>query len=541
MPTYTYSNGNFSSTTNIVNGMAYTQNIMMLGATGSGCGDKPCPQGYSLYFPCLKNITRGEDACFEFYVVDNAMKDVVDLREVEALTISLTGNFGCPLGTYTYPGENSYIKPLQTQTYKHVVDENFVRREVYTLTAVSIDEGFGEMPESNMAGTVGLFYEGGTVRLEAFDTRSYIFVGWSDLDSEMEDECDDMFVTNDRVISFEIHKDTNLAAIYRRRRSFRIHTVEDRAFYKYRTTDGADAVLHDGLVVEEGRHLLVRAMPKNNLVFSGWDGSGLGNSVHTDTDNIVMEVEAGSDIVLDISAAPLDGGDFSELNFMNHTFDGLVSLFGMDVHDDTYVEHTVTENTLSDALVYSGDDISDAFGVCVPSGHGRLHKYHAGANCLLKFGDTDGDGWLDIPNPGISDTTVVEVFCAKYDKDSGCSISVSLDGIESQNEELSDGLQRVFFTFGETGFETMRISSIGEIFPVETTGQCLVDRFVISDIVVVDKGKAALCLPGSVTAGFHRGKITVTGAVMIGGKTYGLPCTMAGTVTGNPVINTIIT
>ena len=213
MPTYTYNNGNFSSTTNIVNGISYTQNVMMLNSTGNGCGDNPCPQGYSLYFPCLKNITRGEDACFEFYVVNNAIKDVVDLRDVDALSITLTGNFGCTLGTYTYPSDDNYIRPLQTQNYKSVLDEGFLERKKCNLTVISVNTNLDEISEYNIDGAVGRYFEGDMVSLEAFDTESYIFVGWVDIDSDLDDDCDDYFLSTDRLISFEIHDDKNIAAV----------------------------------------------------------------------------------------------------------------------------------------------------------------------------------------------------------------------------------------------------------------------------------------------------------------------------------------
>ena len=45
---------------------------------GNNCGvNNECGFGYSLYFPCIKTITRGENACFDFYIVDNSTKEEV--------------------------------------------------------------------------------------------------------------------------------------------------------------------------------------------------------------------------------------------------------------------------------------------------------------------------------------------------------------------------------------------------------------------------------------------------------------------------------
>ncbi len=148
MPIYNYNNGNFSSTTNIVNGVAYTQNVTMLGGNNGGCGDNNvCPQGYSLYFPCLKNITRGEDVCFDFYVSDNEKQDTVDTRTIDGLTINLNGRFGCSLGTYQYPGD--YISNLQTEDYKIVSDETFKPRDFYRLNLFTIDDKGNTLDHDN--------------------------------------------------------------------------------------------------------------------------------------------------------------------------------------------------------------------------------------------------------------------------------------------------------------------------------------------------------------------------------------------------------
>lgn len=548
MPTYTYNNGNFSSTTNIVNGISYTQNVMMLNSTGNGCGDSPCPQGYSLYFPCLKNITRGEDVCFEFYVVNNATKDVVDLRDVDALSITLTGNFGCTLGTYAYPSDDNYIRPLQTQDYKSVLDEGFLERKKCNLTVISVDTNLDEISEYNIDGAVGMYFEGDMVSLEAFDTESYIFVGWVDIDSDLDDDCDDYFFSIERSISFEIYGDKNLAAVYRNRRTFKITTVETNSFYSY-YKDGDELPINNGHIVKEGEYIIVRSIPVN-CVFSNWNKDGIGESWHTNENNIVMQIKVSSDIKLNIdidedivSGSDLSGdeNDYFDLNFIGIPFKKLISIHNIKKDNDLIEEHKLTKNILSEDLVYFDEmDVLDVFDSCTPVGYENIYCYAVGENTILKMGDKYNNGYIKLSNPGIKDKTIVEIYCMKHSDCESCLISISLDDEETQIEETVDSdFTRLMFTFDKKDFETMTISTIGEIFPEEKPGYCFIDRIVVSDMVIIDKGKAALCLPGSVTKTFHRGKITATGAVMIGGSSYGLPCTRVGTVTNTPVINTI--
>ena len=84
---------------------------MYIFGNNTGCSvNNECEYGYSLYFPCIKTITRGENACFDFYIVDNATKEEIDLREVDDITLNVSGRYNCNFGSFSYP-EN--IKSLQ--------------------------------------------------------------------------------------------------------------------------------------------------------------------------------------------------------------------------------------------------------------------------------------------------------------------------------------------------------------------------------------------------------------------------------------------
>lgn len=549
---YSYSNGNLTTNMAVVNGMPYMQNIMMLNGTGSGCGETTCSQGYSLYFPCLKNITRGEDVCFDFYVVDNASKDVVDLRKVDALTITLGGAFGCTLGTYSYPSDDNYIRPLQSQEYKSVMNEGFKERPSRYLTVSIVNTNFDEIDEKGVEGNVGEYFDGEIVELEAFDTDSYIFVGWVDIDAENDVECDDYFYSTERSISFEIHRDMNLAAVFRKRRKFKINVYERNSFFSY-FRNGEEKPLHNGHIVEEGKHILVRSLPFN-CIFLDWNASDFGDSTHTRTDMIVIEIEVKSDISLKINNMDIQEGEnivsensndeqvsLFDLNFIGFSFRDIINECGIEPHNDVFETHQLSENEPNRELVFiKNADISSLFENSKPVDFERLYCYYMGNNCILRFGDKEGNGYVDLPNPGIEEETIVEIYANKYNSMVESSISIELDDNESQIQEIiNDGINKLTFSFENTDFQKMRISSFGEIFPEEKPSQCLIDRIDISDLVIIDKGKATLCLPGSITAKFHRGKITATGAIMVSGSTHGLPCAMVGTVNGNPIINVI--
>lgn len=530
--TYSYSNGNLSSSTTFINGIPYTQNIMMLNGTGAGCGDAPCPQGYSLYFPCLKNITRGEDVCFEFYVVNNETRDVVDLRTVEALTITLTGNFGCVLGTYMYPSDDGYIRPLQTEEYKHLIDENFTERPFRYLSVTLVDENIDEISEKGVDGKIGKYFDGDTVELNAYDTSSYIFVGWIDIDAEYDSECDEFYLSTDSKLTFEIKRDMNIAAVYRKRKKFKISLYQGNSTFSY-LKNGKEKPLYDGYNVEEGKHIIVRTKPFNEM-FLDWGASELGESKCSEIENILLKIEVLSDIFLKINGLSLESDDelsLYDLNFIEFSFNDLLNNLNMNTDDDVFEDHELVENDPSyEIKFFENVDISKVFDECKPTDYDKLYCYYSGPNCILRFGDNEGNGFVEFTNPGIETETILEVYCMKYG-DNNSSVSVSLDDTESQVQKIeSKNFDKLIFDFEKIDFNKIKISSLGMGF---------IDRFTLSDMNFIDKGKMALCLPGSETIKFHRGKITATGAIRINGANHGLPCAMVGNVTNIPKINII--
>ena len=64
-------------TTNII------RNVFNIGTNSCDAGTQYCSEGYALYFPCLKDITKGQDACWEFYVADYGAKGAYNLAAAD--------------------------------------------------------------------------------------------------------------------------------------------------------------------------------------------------------------------------------------------------------------------------------------------------------------------------------------------------------------------------------------------------------------------------------------------------------------------------
>ena len=158
---------------------------------GNTCSvNNECESGYSLYFPCVGTLTRGENACFDFYIVDNTTKKEVDLREVDDITLNMSGRYNCSFGSFSYP-EN--IKSLQVERFSELVygvDFSDIINHV-TLYIDVVDENhqfleshlFDEKLVLDIAieGAVGYFLNGsdsdGVLNLKGYDTKSYMFLG----------------------------------------------------------------------------------------------------------------------------------------------------------------------------------------------------------------------------------------------------------------------------------------------------------------------------------------------------------------------------
>lgn len=290
---YGYTNGAFSSSTNFVNGVAYTRNILNLGGNGCNSGPNYCQDGYSFYVPCIKNITRGQNVCFQFYVADKANQDTLDLGDfgnspndcgLDGLTVQLTGPFGCAYGSYSYPDD---IKSLQYDEFSEIgcegFDGNIYRLDLgyleydpdkHTLREVPDDEVCSDEKGYNVdiSGYVGEFFEGEKINIIASHSTTHLFVGWttpeilSDLCSDF--TLDDLIISTDRKWKYGevIDQDIILYAVYRPRRQYIIKTdFENRHSFFMFMSDGRTIMLSDKVrdyaEILEDYHFVIECCP----------------------------------------------------------------------------------------------------------------------------------------------------------------------------------------------------------------------------------------------------------------------------------------
>ena len=227
-------------TTNII------RNVYNIGTNSCSTGPTYCADGYALYFPCLKDVTKGQDVCFDFYVADYAGrneynlaltsdldslpdtgKELADLRDVDTISLNLIGVFNCPYGTYSYP---DHISSLQTEEYPVIYTNDFGSRKLCHLQVIKIDiDGAGS--DDQYDSQEGDYYSGTRVTISAYDTPTHIFKGWALFDTDAED-CPDSTIYGDIIskkttYTFTIENDINTYAIYRPRKVYTIIVDSD--------------------------------------------------------------------------------------------------------------------------------------------------------------------------------------------------------------------------------------------------------------------------------------------------------------------------
>ena len=535
-------------TTNII------RNVYNIGTNTCSDGPGYCAEGYALYFPCLKDITKGQDVCFDFYVVDFAGKnakdiaaaldpntdtgsgkELADLRDVDALSLNLIGVFNCPYGTYSYPDN---ISSLQTENYPLMYSEDFGKRCLCHLDVIKIDSksdasDFGEGKSAD-------FYSGTEVRLRAEDTPTHIFKGWAILDDEDEDcpeeTWDDNIKSYDRDYNFIIETDMIVFAVYRPREVYSvISSTTNRHSYFIVTynnitylavSNRPDEGYDDGYdVIEnvlEGYHMFVKCIPCEDIlgsdldemyVFLKWkDGVtqrcrcfeiGKDTSKFTSKNSNVIKLQAVCD------DTPVDPYELID--------DGSGCVYD-DIFDEEGVHILNVEESEDDVerfCDYQGDDYVVSFD-----------------NVLQQFIEETGylyfnNGTLMLTSLDVEDGIKVVVQAKAYNEEDDCDMTVTVNGYSSTVSLVNDEFKQYEFLFRKCDKQNIVIT---------TDGECLVDLIEVRREEIVDKGKARFCLPSEVTANLPSGKLSVNGAIMVNGKSYGIPTTQIGTVNKLPKI-----
>ncbi len=502
------------------------QNVYNIGTNSCSAGTQYCTDGYALYFPCLKDITKGQDVCFDFYIADSSTKDVMDLRDVDAISLNLIGPFNCHYGTFSYPDN---ISSLQTENYPIVYSDDFEQNELnchLTLFKVHLDDE----PNSEIyySSKEDDFYLGTEVEISAYDTPTHIFVGWTTLNLNDGvcggEELTDNIISKSNVYHFIIEDDVIIFALYRKRRTFRIvsdptnvssffDVYYDNLIRPYHISNKSDEVYDDTendesghkvdyVDVLEGYNIVVECIPNGTqsdsseseelsepYKFVKWkDGEKsryrefkVGYDTKSFEDGLTINLKA-----VCIGPVPPYELDYKEVSFYNE-FDEE----GIHINSNYYDKHTVSSNG-------------------VKQDNGYLHF---------------NDGTILLSSAGIEDGIKVNLY-ARSNED--CEIYVTINDY-SANMTITPQDEYKEFSFYFTKCNSSDIE-------IRTEGECFIERIEVCEEVIVNKGKAQLCLDAETTSNLPSGNLSINGAITVNGVSYGLATTQIGTVNKLPKI-----
>ena len=537
-------------TTNII------RNVYNIGTNSCDNGPTTCAEGYALYFPCLKDITKGQDACFEFYVADYAGrneyllnaangnlddagnpngddngKELADLRDVDTISLNLIGAFNCPYGTFSYPDN---ISSLQTEEYPVVYTNDFGTRKLCNLTVLMLDvENTGSDIYDKSIDSP--FYSGTEVTVAAYDTPEKIFIGWALLsvdDEECPDETIyDNIITTNNEYTFVIKEDIILLALYRPRKVYTVivdptnkssHFNVSYDHNEYKISNRIEDIFDDGHNsinnVLEGYHLAVKCVPSVDKYDSGsdpgndmtyefikWkDGSIERRRLFIVGEN-TKDFEVKNTNIIKLKAfCSKDPVPYKDIDDEN--------LFYIDEFDEEGI-HILTEFNEMDIYDYYAD------GVYVLSVDEAYQKF-IGENgyLFLHFGN------VTLSSVGIEDGIKINI---EAKADDYCELWVTVNGATAKIPISTEEFKLYEIYFKKCNKSDIKITSYGD---------CLIDKIEVCKEEIIDKGKAQFCLPAEVTANLPSGPLSVNGAIMVNGKSYGLATTQIGTVNKLPKI-----
>ena len=553
-------------TTNII------RNVYNIGTNSCSAGTEYCTDGYALYFPCLKDLTKGQDVCFDFYLVDmegrkayvssasnggtptlSADNELVDLRDVDAISLNLIGQFNCSFGTFSYPDN---ISSLQTEEYPVVYTEDFGKRNPCTLQVVKVYDDESDSVDSDSR--VLSFYSGTTIYLKSEDTENYIFLGWhiwneEDMNEDCPDETtEDYLDSKNNVFKFTISKDTIVLAIYKKRKSYTVvvdptnkssHFSIDYRNRKYSVWNRDEEIFDDGFSsvenILEGYHMFAVCIPSADVYGNSEDGD----------ENISYEFISWKDGYAESRGRCFevgkDTGSFESGNTikLKAFCTGPVPFYELetitddcgkvdDFDDDENGIYIKIEQPYKDDQPYTDindyDDTRDdeeyivAFDFC-----GDGHTISA-SEVYQKYIGTEGYAYLNSGTLVLSSDIEggIKIFIYAKAEDS-CDLNVVVNGATAIQSLSSDDFTKCEFYFSKCENSTITISSDGE---------CLIDKIEICKEEFIDKGKAQLCLNSETTLNLPSGKLSVNGAVVVDGSAYGLAMTQIGNVNKLPKI-----
>lgn len=531
------------------------RNVYNIGTNSCSSGPTYCAEGYALYFPCLKDVTKGQDVCFDFYVADYAGrnkltsdldslpdtgKELADLRNVDAISLNLIGVFNCPYGTYSYPDN---ISSLQTEEYPVIYTNDFGNRNLCHLQVIKIDiDGAGS--DDQYDSQEGNYYSGTSVTISAYDTPTHIFEGWALFDTNDEDCPDstiyDDIISTENIYTFTIENDINIFAIYRPRKVYTIIVDSDNKSSHFSVNyDNIDYDIHnrdeeifnDGFNsvenVLEGYHFVAKCIPNVNVIsnnpnhkkttyeFVKWSD---GN-----TSRCRLFVADGDDEIIKLKAECVGPVPYfvykDETILYNDEFDEV------GIHIDT---------EFSDITDYYGDEYTvSSYDVDHKFIDGKGYLYFNNKSTLVNNKST-----LVLSSFNIEDGVKINIHAKS---DDSCNITVDVNGYSLTKTISNSEFKDYEFYFSKSNKSVIKISS---------NGKCLIDLLEVCREEIIDKGKARFCLSSEVTSKLPSGPLSVNGAIAVGElgvdengeltvndpQTYGLATTQIGVINRLPKI-----
>lgn len=449
-----------------------------------------CETGYSLYFPCIGTLTRGENACFDFYIVDNSTKKEVDLREVDDITLNMSGRYNCSFGSFSYP-EN--IKSLQVERFSELVygvDFSDIINHVKLYIDV-VDENH-QLIESHLfnkklildiaiEGAVGYFLNGsntdGILNLTGYDTKSYMFLGWdideSDSECDLENTYD--FLIKSRNLVYNIGDDLVVRAVYQKRREYIIQMADDNynsSFIVEYMGEKTDIRKNEIVKVLEGHDVKISCIPNdvNPYKFIKWDDGYKSpyRILNIGGDDFSISLKAYCSLKENDDIQYVDDIDASILNNFKVIYPEIKDSIFVDSY---YIDNIYVNNCEIDIL----NDVP--YIKIIEGGYIQIININKKGNLKLSTNSIGGDCRLFIDNHEVPSSSV------------------------ESNEFI--------FEFD------------GGILTLTGKNSCIFGLKVYKE-VVYEKGKCMLCLTSEDTLKLHPGDLTVEGGIIVNGNPYGI-------------------
>jgi hypothetical protein len=444
-------------------------------------------------------LTRGENACFDFYIVDNAIKKEVDLREVDDITLNISGRYNCNFGSYSYP-EN--IKSLQmerfsenvynvdfsdiinhVQLYIDIVDENHNLLESHLFNKSSL-------LDIAIEGTIGYFLNGsndnGILNLKGYDTYTYMFLGWNidEADGECYQENIYDFLIKNKNIVYNISDDCSIRAVYQKRREYTIQMAVDNYNSSFIVEYmGVKTELQEGgsITSLEGHDVKVSCIPIDvkSYKFVKWD-DGHKNPYrifNVGGDDLVISLKAYCSLDDNNDILYEDIIDASVLNNFNRIYP--------EIRDRIFINNYYIDN------IYVN-------------------------NCEI-------DILNNVPYIKIIENGYIQII--NIDKRGNFKISLNSIGINCNlfidNYEIPPSVvDKNEFIFEFDGGIITLVGDDACIFGLK-----------INKEVIYERGKSMLCLDSETTLNFHPGDLTVDGGIIVNGNPYGISSVKFANVT----------